>query len=140
MKPTSSTYTINTHIFLHAPPPFTPLFKLYSYWSLPVSTSSYQSSVFLTLITLPMLCFQSCFLPALNIVLVNITIKYCFSAISLKPWHKILDSSFFTLPPTFCLHLFHSSSVGTPKKPLENTIKTKKPATVNFSSVFKIQF
>lgn len=125
-----------THTFFYTPPPHSHLYSNY------IATGLYlvQSSVFLTLITLPMLCFQSCFLPALNIVLVNISIKYCFSAISLKPWRKILDSSFFTLPPTFCLHLFHSSSVGTPKKPLENTIKTKKPATVNFSSVFKIQF
>lgn len=135
MKPTSSTYTINTHIFLHTAPPNSHLYSNY------IATSLYlvQSSVFLTLITLPMLCFQSCFLPALNIVLVNISIKYCFSAISLKPWRKILDSSFFTLPPTFCLHVSLLLCRNT-KKTLENTIKTKKPATLNSSSVFKIQF
>lgn len=75
-----------------------------------------QSLVFLTFITLPMLCFQSCFLPALNIVVFDVKIKYYFSTLSLKLWCKLLHSSFFPLPPTFFSFLFHSFSVGTPKK------------------------
>lgn len=112
VKPLSSTYNILRHIFLH-PPIFNS--HLYSNYTV-TSLELVQSSVFLTFITLPMLCFQSFFLPALNIVLSDLIIKYCFSAISLKPWSKPPDSSFYTVPPPFCSYLFHSLSVEIPQK------------------------